>query len=708
MFAALIISIALALLAVPENPNSGVKDYTITAESAESAITDTIRTASIISEAKQQTAAEDIPAMTTTIFLNDLRQRAMETPRAFSASVPNLLIPDYGSAMTSTVYMRGFGSRIDNPVIGLYIDDIPVLDKNAYDFDFLDIRRADFLSGPQGTLYGRNSMTGLMSLGTLAPGDYEGIGGSISYGTAGELKAKAGWYGERASAVLGFGRGNGYYTNDYDGSKIDPYNTLSGRFRLKVRDGMENILSFSLLDQGGYPYARIGDGKVLPVSYNRYCGYKRATVTDGFKIRREMGYYVLHSISSLQLLFDRMDMDQDFTTDDMFTLRQSQREYGATQELILRPKTHIPWWNWQSGAFLYYRYLDMSAPVTFMHDGIDRLILANANENIPEQFGKLDFLEDNFVIYSDFGIHTYNAALYHESYFSFGRWNVTAGLRIDYEGGTMNYDSHSLVNYSLVGFMKKYLPLETRFEGTEHNSNWEIVPKLAATYDFPMRDGLTLKGFGNFSKGFKAGGFNTQLFSDILRNRMMIGMMRDMGIYLEGQDYMDAGGTTYKPEDSYNLEAGFKGSMEKGGHSLNLSASVFYIACRNQQLTAFPPGKSQGRYMRNAGRSHSAGAEVAASYRYKGLDISASYGTANARFDRYNDGKNDYAGKHIPYSPEQTLYIHAGYTIGFQSSYLRSITIGASCNGTGPTWWDDANEFRQDFYSLLGDRKSVV
>ena len=66
--------------------------------------------------------------------------------------------------MTSSIYLRGFGSRMDNPVLGLYIDDIPVLDKNAYDFDWLDIRSAELYRGPQGTLYGRNAMCGVLSL----------------------------------------------------------------------------------------------------------------------------------------------------------------------------------------------------------------------------------------------------------------------------------------------------------------------------------------------------------------------------------------------------------------------------------------------------------------------------------------------------------------------------------------------------------------
>ena len=76
--------------------------------------------------------------------------------------VPNLFIPDYGSRMTSKVYVRGIGTRIDQPAVGLTIDNVPVMTKENYDFDLTDITRFEMLRGPQSTLYGRNTLGGLM------------------------------------------------------------------------------------------------------------------------------------------------------------------------------------------------------------------------------------------------------------------------------------------------------------------------------------------------------------------------------------------------------------------------------------------------------------------------------------------------------------------------------------------------------------------
>ena len=143
-------------------------------------VADTLPASSVAASMKQAFRLDKLAAPFTSAFALEMEQRGLGSPRALSTIVPNLHIPDYGSAMTSSVYLRGFGSRIDNPVLGLYIDDIPILDKNLYDFDFLDIRRADLLRGPQGTLYGRNAMTGVLEPvdpGTFRLARWTGCGG---------------------------------------------------------------------------------------------------------------------------------------------------------------------------------------------------------------------------------------------------------------------------------------------------------------------------------------------------------------------------------------------------------------------------------------------------------------------------------------------------------------------------------------------------
>ena len=93
-----------------------------------------------------------------------------------SEVVPNFYIPDYGSRMTTSVYVRGLGARIDQPVVGMNIDNVPIMTKEGYDFEMVDIERIEILRGPQSTLYGRNTMGGVVNIYTLSenfaqPGD---------------------------------------------------------------------------------------------------------------------------------------------------------------------------------------------------------------------------------------------------------------------------------------------------------------------------------------------------------------------------------------------------------------------------------------------------------------------------------------------------------------------------------------------------------
>ena len=109
------------------------------------------------------------PISTTSLSMLKLEERGISSVKELTAIAPNFYQPDYGSSITSSIYVRGFGSRIDQPVLGVTIDDIPLMNKNVYDFDFYDIRKLELLRGPQGTLYGRNTSGGVMNITTLSP-----------------------------------------------------------------------------------------------------------------------------------------------------------------------------------------------------------------------------------------------------------------------------------------------------------------------------------------------------------------------------------------------------------------------------------------------------------------------------------------------------------------------------------------------------------
>lgn len=683
-------------------------------------VRDTIARVTVTSSFKEGFALTGSAAPITSLAMAQVEKAGIASPRDLSAVVPGLTIPDYGSSMTSSIYVRGLGSRIDNPVIGLYLDDIPVMDKNSYDLSFLDLRRVDMYRGPNGTLYGRNSMVGVLSLETLSPLDFQGLRAGFEYGSANTLSARASFYKGCFGAAIGYKHSDGFYENAYDGNDdMDRIDMLS--FRLKfAREGsktqIDNTLSLSLTDQGGYPYGRYTeDDGLLPVSYNDESSYRRISVIDGFRIGFSGSGWKLSSMTSVQLLYDEMTLDQDFTTNSMFTLAQRQHQGALTQEIVLKLDKGPKWWSSQTGLFGFYKRNNLSAPVTFLRDGIDNLILANANANIPSYVGQVAIEESEFTIASDFGINSYNIAAYHESYFHFGRWTITAGVRFDHEGGSMDYDSRASFAYKFDSayFDSDYTALSTIYNGHLSNSYFQFLPKLSVQYEIPTGEGLSAKLYGLVSKGYTAGGFNSQIFSDIMQNRIMLDMMGGMSELMESMtgrsldlsEYdsgISAEDISYEPETCYNYELGGEFLFRRRAHALRLATTFYHIDCRDQQITVFPLGDGTGRMMANAGKSRSNGIEAELSWAWRGWDVRLSGSFTDARFVEYDDGVDDYSGNDIPYSPRSTLYGRLSRRFTLHSGRLRAINAYVDCDRTGHISWNESGTMAQHPYTLIG------
>lgn len=128
----------------------------------------------MIATPKENRKLRDLPVAATVLSQDNMRANQVNSVKNLTGIVPNLFIPDYGSKLTTSIYIRGIGSRINTPSVGLYVDNIPYIDKSAFDFNYADIERIDILRGPQGTLYGRNTMGGLIKVHTKSPFTYQG------------------------------------------------------------------------------------------------------------------------------------------------------------------------------------------------------------------------------------------------------------------------------------------------------------------------------------------------------------------------------------------------------------------------------------------------------------------------------------------------------------------------------------------------------
>ncbi|MBP5171525.1 MAG: TonB-dependent receptor [Bacteroidales bacterium] len=665
-------------------------------------LNDTVLTEVTVTAPKESVSVGKIASPVTVVRSAELESGGIYRPNDLSFRIPGLHIPDYGASLTSSIYIRGLGSRMENPVIGLYIDGIPVLDKNAYDFDWEGIQSVTMLRGPQGTLYGRNAMGGVLSLSTLSPSSEARSSMFLEYGTANTCRVGLSFLNASNVFSATYRHGDGYFDNVFKGAPADPYDGLSLRWKwvksASDRLFLTNVLSAGVCREGGFAYGRYEDGVLSPVSYNDEGGYRRLSAIEGLRLDYRTEEFVADAVASLQFLADDMRMDQDFTPASVFTLRQQQQSAAATVELNLRRADNAASWQPVTGFFAFYRHNAMSAPVVFKREGIENLILYNANANIPDEIGYLTISDAEMPVLSDFVLASWNAALFHESVFRSGDWQFTAGLRLDYEGGLMDYDCLTTLHYRFFPTMSADKACTVAYRGTADHFGLVLLPKLSALYE--ASDPLKL--FVTVSRGYRAGGFNTQIFSDILQQMMMKTLMKDLGVYLERPSSgVEASASEYDPESAWNFETGLRYRKQ----SFSADASVYYMAVTNQQLTVFPPGQNTGRMMTNAGRSRSLGAETQLAWQPGDFHSRFSWAWCDARFVRYQDGNNDHAGNRVPYVPAHTLFLGAGYIFRFGGC---SLAADASLAGCGPQWWNEGNTLDEPVHLFLDGRLALV
>ncbi len=639
-----------------------------------------------------------------------IEQAQVTTPKEVSGLVPNVYMPDYGSAMTSSIYIRGLGSRINEPVMAMLVDGIPLLDKNMYDHALQDVKRIELLRGPQGSLYGRNSPAGVMEIRTIQPLDMSTrlIRGMVSYGSANSVRAQLSYY-EPVNTKFGIGisgryaRTDGFYTNQFNGERVDYGQQAGGRIVLDGKPSDKWHLTANIfadwVRQGAFPYANVATESI---SYNAPGNYERLALMPSLRADYKHAGYGLKMAASYQFLRDDMHMDNDYTPADIFTLQQTQRQHNATLDALLRAPKPCSWYEWSVGMSSFVKANAMLAPVVFMREGIEELILGNANRGIKTVFPDDSICISNTTlpIPSSFNMLNAGLAAYHQSHFQFGNWHINAGMRIDYEYAQMAYLSTADVNYRFTMIMSDYEDVHTEIKGVQAAHYIQFLPRLAVSYENKWG---TVYGYA--AKGYKAGGYNPQIFSTITQNQVMTDLAADMGLHLDMADprFLDVAITRYKPETDWTFEIGGHFTPVEG---LKIDIDAFHIQCFDQQVTVFPNGKTTGRMMANAAHSRIWGAETAIQYRWiqgawQGI-VNASYGFTDARFVSFNDGMGDYSGNVIPYAPRHTAHLLCAVEYNIGRKWLERLGLTLKGDGVGPIYWNEQNDCWQSFYGLLG------
>ncbi|WP_235328888.1 TonB-dependent receptor [Bacteroides caecigallinarum] len=711
----------------------------------------------VIATPKENNRLRQQPLSATSFSQGDMRNNSVTSVKSLSGLVPNLFIPDYGSKLTTSVYVRGIGSRINTPAVGLYVDNIPFIDKSAFDFNYSDIERIDVLRGPQGTLYGRNTMGGLIRVFTKSPFSYQGTDISLGAATYNNYKASVNHY-HRISEKFAFSAGafyeheGGFFENvARNNEKIDKGDEVGGRMRAiwlpKDNLKLDFTVNYEYSNQGGYPYklTNISEndiyyqdlkGDLGKVAYNNECGYMRHLLNGGLNIEHQAENFILSSVTGFQYLKDEMNLDQDFTRKNVYTMSQRQNSKTISEEIVLKSKPGRRW-QWTTGVSGFYQWLDTEGPVTFHEDGIQAIIENNINSIFPSGNPqapeiKVDITSSQINVPGIFDTPTLNGAVYHQSTlndFLIEGLSATVGIRLDYEKIKMDYNTSTSMPFNFL-FKMGQIPIEVKnlealsvFKGGLSTDYLQILPKFSLQYSWNTMNNV----YATVSKGYRSGGYNIQMFSDIiqgsLRNSMIDAVagtdefsqfagMLEM-FKKDGVDIKDA--TLYKPEYSWNYEIGSHLTMFDG--RLQADIAAFYMDTHDQQISRFAES-GLGRTTINAGKSRSIGGELALKAQITdNFILNGNYGYTNSKFTEYISNYKDaqgklqevsYNGNYVPFVPEHTFTVGGQYIFRMKSgAWLDNIIVNANYKGAGRIYWTEQNNAYQDLYGTLNGRISL-
>lgn len=713
----------------------------------------------VIATPKENNRLRQQPLSATSFSHGDMRNNSVTSVKSLSGLVPNLFIPDYGSKLTTSVYVRGIGSRINTPAVGLYVDNIPFIDKSAFDFNYSDIERIDVLRGPQGTLYGRNTMGGLIRVFTKSPFTYQGTDISLGAATYNNYKASVNHY-HRISDKFAFSAGafyeheGGFFENTArNNEKIDKGDEVGGRMRAiwlpKENLKLDFTVNYEYSNQGGYPYQLTSlsetdvyyqdlKGDLGKVAYNNECGYMRHLLNGGMNIEHQAENFILSSVTGFQYLKDEMNLDQDFTRKNVYTMSQRQNSKTISEEIVLKSKPGRRW-QWTTGVSGFYQWLNTEGPVTFHEDGIQNLIEDNINSIFPSGNPKapemkVDIASNQIHVPGIFDTPTLNSAVYHQSTINdllVEGLSLTVGIRLDYEKIKMNYNSSTNMPFNFLFKMSPMpMPIEVKdlkalsaFEGELSTNYLQVLPKFSLQYSWNKMNNV----YATISKGYRSGGYNIQMFSEIiqgsLRNSMidavantkefskLAGMLENFK--KDGVNIKDA--TLYKPEYSWNYEIGSHMTMFDG--RLQADVAAFYMDTHDQQISRFA-ASGLGRITVNAGKSRSIGGELALKAQITdNFILNGNYGYTNSKFTEYISNYKDaqgklqevsYNGNYVPFVPEHTFTVGGQYIFRMKSgAWLDNIIVNANYKGAGRIYWTEQNNAYQNLYGTLNGRISL-
>jgi len=570
------------------------------AANSDAAIKEIIVTAQYVSQPVQT-----VPISITAIPSAELQAKGADDLQDYAESVPGLSFADRGPNRDALV-IRGISPITGDSAVGLYLDEIPVgnVGYSLPDFRLFDVNRIEILRGPQGTLYGQDSLGGTIRIFTNKPN-------LENFGAKGEVigsSTQDGGFNGDANALVnvplvsgvlgvrltGLARDDsGWVDNLYNGAKhlnFDHTDGARGAVRYQPTDRLEiqAIVNYQrdhvgLLNEQDPGFGRYRVYRLTDQPENQY----NQQFTGIVKYRTNVG--TVEEVAGLNNEHDNRGLDSGaYAGIPGYTLLyyNSAQNYSSETRFVSKLRGPL---NFVVGA--YYQGLERNALLTLVNGG--------TLFGLPGDYANLAWWKN------------WEYAIFGQGYYKItDKLTLTVGLRkfwerVDTPGETM------------IGSI-----VASRSFGTGNFQS--VTPK----FDLAYQQTPNLLLYASAGKGYRAGGVNP--------------------IPHPGQPDFSP---TYKPDWAWSYELGEK--SEWFDHRLQVNASIYYIKWSDLQINGIPTDPTLG-YTTNAGSAHSQGFELETVTRIsKGLDLEFGTGYTEARLDQPAQGAP--AGATLPLVPKWGL-----------------------------------------------------
>lgn len=624
----------------------------------------------IVTATKRAESLQDVPVTVNALSENTIQEAGISDIVDVAALVPALTVSSNINPFAAALRIRGFGTSQNDPAleasVAYILDGIYMGSSGLGMSDLTDIERIEVLQGPQGTLYGKNSNAGVVSVITKSPnteetegyvelslGDYSmqryvgsvtgPISESLAYSIAGNWYQTDGWMESNTGDDL-----NEAQDWNVRGKLLwQPSDTLSVQLTAGHVDRDTSCCAADATQTAAVTDQLVARG--LPVPNNDAFDYKNNVDVDSnfdlesdsinIKLDYELGTATLTSLTAwsdydyiTSTDADRSDLALLAIVDDTYTGEQYSQELRLTSDLD-GPLQYM------LGAFFAYEERTRGGESKgVVAIGEDIIPVAGAQTGLGPAFGA--FVQPGDTVFVDSKWETETYALFGQSTYNITEdWAATLGLRYTTETKDANLLTRPFSTAPTFGgggslVERAFAPIDDSF-----NRDSDGFTGLANLTWFMNEETMA---FASVSTGTKSGGFN--------------------GVAGEGAP------REFKDEDTSNYELGIKSQLFD--NRLQLNASAFYTEFSDLQFLA-QQTSGVGTFVSNAAEGTSAGVDLNFSaLPWPFLMLSGGLQYLDAQ---YTDGQLDDMGLDVPYAPTWSGNVSATLLLPLADgvSYLR-------------------------------------